>query len=173
MAPEHGLELPVLRGERLTLRPALDADVPALAALLAEPDVARWWGRYDAARVRAELAEIPSWAIDVDGRVGGWLHANEQADPDFRSVAFDVLVGERLRGGGYGREALRLAIRWLADARGHHRFTIDPAVENDRAIRAYEAVGFRRVGVLRRYERAPDGRWRDGLLMDLLIEELR
>ena len=57
--------------------------------------------------------------------------------------------------------------------RGHHRFTIDPAAANARAIRAYEAVGFRPVGVLRRYERGPDGRWRDGLLMDLLAVELR
>lgn len=160
--------LPVLRGERLALRPAAEADVPALVGLLAEPEVRAWWGVYDAERVRRELAEISTWAIEVDGVVSGWLHANEEAEPDFPSVAFDVLVGERLRGGGYGREALRVAIRWFADERGHHRFTIDPAVENARAIRAYEAVGFRRVGVLRKYERAPDGRWRDGLLMELV-----
>ncbi len=169
MPAERGLELPVLHGERLTLRPAVEADAAALTALLAEPEVACWWGRYDAARVRAELAQIPTWAIEVDGQVAGWLHANEEADPDFPSVAFDVLVGARLRGGGYGREALQVAIRWFAQARGHHRFTIDPAVENARAIRAYAAVGFRPVGVLRRYERAPNGRWRDGLLMELVL----
>lgn len=161
---------PVLHGERLALRPASEDDVPVLVALLAEPDVRVWWGIYDAARVRRELAEVATWAIEVDGGVGGWLHANEEAAPDYPSVAFDVLVGERLRGGGYGREALRLAIDWFARVRGHHRFTIDPAAENARAIRAYEAVGFRRVGVLRRYERAPDGRWRDGLLMELVVE---
>jgi aminoglycoside 6'-N-acetyltransferase len=33
-------------------------------------------------------------------------------------------------------------------------------------------MGFRRVGVLRRYERDPGGGWRDGLLLDLLAEEL-
>jgi aminoglycoside 6'-N-acetyltransferase len=163
------LDLPVLESERLTLRPAGEGDVDALAAILAEPDVRAWWGAYDAGRVRRELAEIPSWAIEVDGIVSGWLHANEEAEPDYPSVAFDVLVGERVRGGGYGREALRAAIRWFADERGHHRFTIDPAVENERAVRAYETVGFRRVGVLRRYERGPDGRWRDGLLMELVL----
>lgn len=166
-------DLPVLRAERLTLRPAVEADVPVLVGLLAEPDVCEWWGAYDAARVRRELAEVATWAIEVDEVVGGWVHANEEPEPDYPSVAFDVLVGERLRGGGYGREALRVAIRWFAEERGHHRFTIDPAVANERAIRAYEAVGFRRVGVLRRYERAPGGQWRDGLLMDLLAEELR
>jgi aminoglycoside 6'-N-acetyltransferase len=53
--------------------------------------------------------------------------------------------------------------------RGHHRFTIDPAAENARAIRAYASAGFEPVGVLRSYWRGPDGRWRDGLLMDLVV----
>ncbi len=36
-----------------------------------------------------------------------------------------------------------------------------------------DAVGYRPVGVLRRYERDVDGTgWHDGLLMDLLVEEL-
>ena len=48
----------------------------------------------------------------------------------------------------------------------------DPAAANHRAIRCYEKVGFRRVGVLRQYERGPDGRFHDGLLMDLLRPEL-
>ncbi|MGN6189830.1 MAG: GNAT family N-acetyltransferase [Conexibacter sp.] len=162
-------ELPVLTSERLTLRPAADDDVDALLALLLEPDVRAWWGLYDADRVRRELAEIPSWAIEVGGVILGWLHANEEPEPDYPSVAFDVLVGGRGRGSGYGREALRTAIAWFAGERGHHRFTIDPAVENERAIRAYEAVGFAPVGVLHRYERGPDGRWRDGLLMELIV----
>jgi aminoglycoside 6'-N-acetyltransferase len=34
-------------------------------------------------------------------------------------------------------------------------------------------VGFRRVGIMRKYERGPDGVWHDGLLMDMLREELR
>jgi aminoglycoside 6'-N-acetyltransferase len=57
--------------------------------------------------------------------------------------------------------------------RGHHRLTIDPAAANARAIRAYRAIGFRDVGVMRRYERGPDGEWRDALLMDMLAGELR
>lgn len=163
-------ELPLLEGERLTLRPARGEDADALVAILGEPEVQAWWGRYDAARVRSDLAELRSYVIAVDGTVGGWLHVHEEAEPDWPSVAFDVLVSERLRGGGYGREALRTAIGHFV-RQGHHRFTIDPSVDNARAIRAYEAVGFRRVGVLRRYERGPDGRWRDGLLMGLIVED--
>jgi aminoglycoside 6'-N-acetyltransferase len=62
--------------------------------------------------------------------------------------------------------------RWLFEVRGHHRIVIDPAAANARAIRAYSAVGFRPVGVMRAYERRPDGTWADGLLMDLLPDDL-
>ncbi len=41
------------------------------------------------------------------------------------------------------------------------------------AIRAYTKVGFRPVGITRRSERGPDGTWHDGLLMDLLADELQ
>jgi aminoglycoside 6'-N-acetyltransferase len=49
---------------------------------------------------------------------------------------------------------------------------IDPAVDNARAIRCYERVGFRRVGVMRRYERGGHGAWHDNLLLDLLADEI-
>jgi aminoglycoside 6'-N-acetyltransferase len=88
-------------------------------------------------------------------------------------VALDIGLGPEFQNRSLGSEALRTVVRWLIAERGHHRFTIDPAVANERAIRAYAAVGFRPVGVLRRYERGPEGAWEDGLLMDLLAEELR
>jgi aminoglycoside 6'-N-acetyltransferase len=160
--------LPELTGERVVLRPAGEDDVEAIAALLAEPDVARWWGAHDAERVRRELG---GFAIVVGGAVRGWLIFDEESDPDYRHVAFDIGLATDAQGQGYGPDALRLAIRHFAD-RGHHRFTIDPDLENERAIRAYEKVGFKPVGVMRSYGRVPDGRWRDHLLMDLLVDEL-
>jgi aminoglycoside 6'-N-acetyltransferase len=84
----------------------------------------------------------------------------------------DIFLTTTRQDQGLGRDAIRTLARYLIDERGHHRLSIDPAADNLRAIRAYEAVGFRRVGVLRRYERGPDGTWHDGVLMDLLAEEL-
>ena len=52
--------------------------------------------------------------------------------------------------------------RYLIQERGHHRLTIDPAADNAPAIRAYEKVGFRPVGVLRSYEQGPDPRGTTG-----------
>ena len=162
---------PVLRGERVVLRPVAEADLPRLAAILREPEVAAWWGEYDEGRARGELLEDPGWAIEVDGAVAGWLSATEETDPDYRHVGFDIFLATEAHGRGLGRETLALAVRHFAGL-GHHRFTIDPAAANARAIRAYAAVGFRPVGVMRAYERGRDGTWHDGLLMDLLAEEL-
>jgi aminoglycoside 6'-N-acetyltransferase len=150
--------LPTLQGERLVLRPATPDDAEAIAAILAEPDVAPWWGDYSVEEVLEELPD--SYAIVVDGAVAGWLQVHEETDPEYPSVAFDIGVTGALRGRGYGREALIVAIRHFV-ARGHHRFTIDPAAANARAIRAYAAVGFKPVGIRR-----------DGLLMDMLAREL-
>ena len=41
------------------------------------------------------------------------------------------------------------------------------------SLNAYNKVGFKPVGVMRQYERGPDGTFHDGLLMDLLANELR
>jgi len=132
--------------------------------------VAQWWGHNDLETVLEELRSQPSWAIVIDDGVAGWLQVNEETEPDYPSVAFDIALAPAVQGRGYGQEALRVAIAHYIE-RGHHRFSIDPSRANERAIRCYETVGFRPVGILRDYERAPDGTWRDGLLMDLVAAE--
>lgn len=97
----------------------------------------------------------------------------EEQLAEFRHASLDVAIATAHQSQGIGPEALRLAIVHLIEERGHHRFTIDPAAANERAIRAYAKLGFKPVGVMRRYERGNDGTWHDGLLMDLLADELQ
>jgi aminoglycoside 6'-N-acetyltransferase len=167
-------QLPVLSGERVTLRPVRDDDAAALLALLSEPSVAAWWQEWDAERVRAMMTdgEEPALAIEAGGELVGLLLLGEEDYPMYRHASLDIAIATAHQGRGLGPEALRLAIRHLIEERGHHRFTIDPAAANERAIRAYSRLGFKPVGVLRRYERHADGEWHDCLLMDLLADEL-
>ncbi|RLP86850.1 GNAT family N-acetyltransferase [Micromonospora sp. CV4] len=166
----------MLRGRAVTLRPATVADVPALAAIRAHPEVRRWWRGGDdlADSVRADLAddELTLYAIEHDGRVIGAIQFYTEPDPDYRHASLDIFLDPAVRGAGLGVDAIRTLARHLIEEYGHHRFTIDPAAANSAAIRAYAKVGFRPVGVLRRYERGADGRWHDGLLMDLLADDL-
>ena len=165
-----------IRGARLTLRPVVAADLDRLAAILVTPEVARWWPAYDRTRVEefvAEEKDVTVYAIDLDGRLVGLIQASEENEPEFRHASIDLFLDPSVHGQGLGPEAIRLAARDLIERRGHHRLTIDPAADNDRAIRSYAKVGFRPVGRLRSYQRFPDGSWRDGLLMEMLAEELR
>lgn len=169
------MNLPTLQGEQVTLRPLADEDLDALAEIIREPSVAEWWGESDEPeRLRHNLRmDGDAFVIEVDGELAGWLGFVEETEPEYRSVGLDISLSERFQGRGLGPAALRAVIRWFADHREHHRFTIDPSMQNDRAIRAYKSVGFKPVGTLRRAELGSDGTWHDGLLMDLLIEELR
>lgn len=171
-------DLPGLRTERLLLRPLRDDDLDELEQIVAGPGGAEWWGIVgDRQKLRSDLScddedDSAAFTIEIDGDVAGWLGVWEENEPGYRYAGLDIMLAPAVRGRGIGPEALRAAIRWLIDERGHHRITIDPARANERAIRAYESVGFRPVGVMRQYERDPAGGWRDGLLMDLLADEL-
>lgn len=166
--------LPTLEGDGFTLRQLKRADADAVLALLRQPGVARWWGAYDAVKLERDFFD-PAWAytylVMVEGDVAGVLQFHEVPDPDYRSAGIDVTLGDAYQDRGLGTAALRRLIRYLIDERGHHRMTIDPSVHNPRAIHVYEKVGFKPVGVMRRYERDSTGAWHDGLLMDLLAEE--
>lgn len=165
---------PILSRGPVTLRPLREEDLDPLVEMVAMPGVVEWWGTPDPPEREKEglVNEGRGLAIEVDGELAGWVSYDEELEPDYRHASLDISLLPAFHGHGHGPTALRLVAAWLIDERGHHRLTIDPACENTRAISAYEAVGFQPVGVLRRLERAPDGRWRDALLMDVLAEEL-
>ena len=166
-----------LVGRSIVVVPVGPEHVEALVRVLAEPSVARWWNE--------PPEEARRWLVDPDeGEIGfaildrrdraviGYIQVAEEDTPMYRHAGLDLFLTTSRQGQGIGPEAIRLVARWLIDERGHHRLTIDPAAANERAIRAYEKLGFKRVGIMRQYERGPDGTWHDGLLMDLLAGEL-
>jgi aminoglycoside 6'-N-acetyltransferase len=164
-----------LSGERAVLRSIREDDRPRLAEILAEPSVAQWWGTGGGARPVAELYDgdlASRLAIEVDGKVVGFIQYEEEDDVDYRHAGIDLFVERAYQGRGIGSDALRTLARHLFETRGHHRLTIDPALGNEHAIAVYGRVGFRPVGVMRLYERGIDGTWHDGLLMDMLTGEL-
>jgi aminoglycoside 6'-N-acetyltransferase len=170
-------DVPVLDGELVRLRPMVESDRRALEEVLADPTVVEWWDTRGPENSATELIAGERgwfvWAIDVDGRLAGSIQATEEADPDYHHAGIDIFMSAPFQGRGIGTDAVRTVARWLFEARGHHRLTIDPAAANARAIRTYEKVGFRPVGVMRQYERGVERTFHDGLLMDMLRGELR
>lgn len=164
-----------LHGARVTLRPASGADAEALAAVLAQPEVARWWPRYDHARVRDVLVEsndMTVYVITLDTRIIGSVQYVEEPARDYRHASLDLFLDYEEQGKGLATDAVRTLVRHLIYDRGHHRIAAYPATDNQRAIKTLSRVGFRSVGVMRRYERSADGTWQDCMLMDLLEDDL-
>ena len=166
---------PELHGRRVTLRPAVEADVPVLAAIRATPEVrARWRGGDDLdSEIIEAMTELGDnyLAVVLDGRVAGAIQWAAEDDPEYRHASMDIFLHPSVHGRGIGEDAVRTLAVHLVDDEDFHRLVIDPAADNAAAIRCYEKVGFRPVGIMRQYERGEDG-WHDGLLMDLLAAEL-
>lgn len=160
-----------LLAARVRLRPLASGDEAELLRIHRTPEVARWWDVPDE-RFPWDEPESTRWTIEVGGAIAGLIQCWEEPEPKYRHAGIDLFVDPALHGRGVGSEAVRQVVCMLIDERGHHRITIDPAVDNAAAIRAYEKVGFSRVGVMRQAERDTDGAgWHDALLMELLAGE--
>ena len=158
-----------LRGDRVRLRPIDPADTPALRAILATPEVARWWPPHEAAFPFGDEPDATRFAVVIDGEVAGLVQYSEEPEPDYRHAEIDIFLGPRHHGRGLGTETIQVLACHLIEERGHHRLTICPAAENAVAIRCYEKAGFRRVGVTRSSWRDhARGEWRDELFMELV-----
>lgn len=158
-----------LFSERLKLHEAKLADLPALREIIQKPGTAEWWGEFEGSEDDDEL--LDGWTIRLGDTIIGWIAAHEEKAAKYPFVALDIMIDPDFHGNGYGPEALRAVIDHFV-GHGHHRFTIDPSADNARAIRAYEKTGFKPIGIARRYEQLRPGEWSDGLLMDLLVEDL-
>jgi len=126
------------------------------------------------AAVAEDLAEegTETFVIEHEGRIAGAIQWRAEDEPDYRHAGIDIYLDPALHRRGLGTDAVRTLARHLIADQGHHRLVIDPAADNEAAIRCYSKVGFRPVGVMRQYERGLDGTWHDGLLMDMLADEL-
>jgi aminoglycoside 6'-N-acetyltransferase len=140
----------ILRGERLVLRSVAPADAPRLVEIAAKPEVGRWWRDVTADDMQ-ELVDgedgVVGLAVELVGELIGMIQYREEPDPDYRHAGIDLFLTTSQHAKGLGREAVPLH---LVDDLGHYRITIDPPAANERAIRAYGAVGFRPLGVMHR-----------------------
>lgn len=165
----------------LTIRPLAPADAPLLTRWLSDPRVLAFYeGRdnpHDAARVQAVFYdtlpenEVPC-LVEWEGRPIGYLQfyrhdAEALADFGLEEGAFgmDQFIGEPdCWNRGIGSRMLRLMLPYLFECEGATRVTVDPLIENARAIRAYEKCGFVKRKRLPAYE-THEGKLCDAWLM--------
>jgi RimJ/RimL family protein N-acetyltransferase len=165
----------------VSLRPATRDDVPFLAGLAADPDVAPFLAVSRAstpeaiaervARSESEPDDFGVLVIEVDGAPAGtvtWELVNRRS----RIASVSALaIDPSRRGRGVGVVAARALQRHLFGERGLHRLQMEVYGFNERALRYAERAGWVREGVRRRaYWR--DGAWVDGVLFGIVEEDL-
>jgi aminoglycoside 6'-N-acetyltransferase len=136
----------VIRGEWTSLRPASDDDLDQLVGWLGDPEVYRWWegrplSRDEVAGVYTgrRRPEVEPFIIEADGVPVGYLQVWQGTET---SGGIDLFLVPEARGRGLGPDAARAAASFLLDHRGWSEVTVDPVVDNLRAIRAFERAGF-------------------------------
>lgn len=145
-------------GGGLSLSALTRGDLPAIAEMLRDPDVAAWYGEdHDAAL--AEIAGhiddaiVSPFLVSLEGVPHGYLQAyHANSEPFWQSFGvpeqtygLDMFLGAA-RGMGLGRRMCRAMIDYLFSLPDVMRVQIDPDHENPRAIAAYRGAGFREVG---------------------------
>lgn len=163
-----------IEGKNIKLRPMTQADVEPFWKMINEPSVRKWWGNETRQDMQDLLTDkdVEVWAIEKAGQVVGMIQSYEELTADYKHAGMDISLVSEAQGRGYGGEALRLVAKYLF-GKGHHRIVIDPDFDNEHAVKAYAKVGFKPVGIMRQYSRNVGKQgWHDGLLMDMLKDEL-
>lgn len=176
----------MLKGERVTLRGIRREDLVRLCEFNNDPEVEIAGGGdppipQSLERLEAEYDENlkkgardgTNFAIEADGKFIG--QCGLYGFDDFRGVAhrcdLGIAIGDKeYWGRGYGREAVGLLIDYAFNHWNLQRVGLQVMAINERAMRAYRAVGFVEEGRLRRHAWS-NGRFVDSVCMSILREE--
>ena len=164
--------MPADRHATISIEPMTAADWPEVRRIYTEgiatgdatlereaPD----WSHFD----RSHPAECRLVArSSADGVVGWTALGGYSARTVYAGVAWEsVYVAEGARGTGVGRSLLEALIPASEEA-GYWTLLAGVLAENRGSLALHQRVGFRRIGVQRRFGQDSLGRWRDVVLLE-------
>lgn len=141
---------------RIVLRSATDRDWSKIRGWLALPEIERWWGPTAASEAEVIMALGSAHAIarliEVDGLPVGYCHAIDASvwgselpsDLPPGTWDLDIFIGNAAyRGRSVGVEALKLLRDEVFSTTLAVAVSVFTSIENERAVRAFEKIGFR------------------------------
>lgn len=178
------MKLPVIKGEKVILRPLSLRDAQRFCTWLADPDVTVFLQNHGNPPTLAEEREwirkqqrskdSVQFAIDdqVSGEHIGICSLLKITNLDKRAE-FGIFIGnKRFWGQGYGTEATWLLCNFGFRKLKLHRIYLRYIAYNFRGEKAYARVGFKKEGILRQHYYR-NGNYHDGIIMGLLKNELK
>jgi RimJ/RimL family protein N-acetyltransferase len=171
---------PPLDGELVRLRAREEEDLPRINELFNDPDVLyflsgvtfpqsvagtrQWW------ETTRSAPDTQQFTIEIPGELVG-VCGLEGIEPRSRWARLGIWIGRPYWDRGYGTDAVRTLCRFGFREMNLQRIELLVHESNPRGRRAYEKVGFKEEGRLRRAHFV-DGRYIDVISMGLLAEEL-
>jgi RimJ/RimL family protein N-acetyltransferase len=167
---------PLFRGKRVRLAAPAPEDAQHFARWNEDSDFMR---QMDTDYVRPRTVQDQEEMIKSMRSGENTMHFHIRTLDDDRLLGFVVIhsiewnnqtglisigIGDpEYRGKGYGSEAMRLAMHYAFNELNLYRLGLDVIANNERAVRAYEKLGFRHEGAMRQSV------YRDGVRVDRLI----
>ena len=172
----------MLNGQIITIRPIEEDDIDTMYQWYNDQEVNLWSS--GAWPINTLLSKDQLSAKFLDGSPDNYRYAILAEDKlligtigfkehniPARSATLFIVIGDKTHWNkGYGTDALITFVRFLFTQWNFHRISLDTWDGNNRAIRAYEKVGFKIEGC-QREARFVLGNYHDAILMGLLREE--
>ena len=174
-------ELPVINGEKLSLRPITDADTADIVRWRNDPEVWKYFLFREPftpemhrawLKNKVETGKVIQYIIveRESGQSVGSVYFRD-VDEKNESAEYGIFIGETwARGRGLGTETARLFTAFGLDVLRLHRISLKVLGDNAVAQRSYEKAGFQTEGVFRDYVKL-DGKFTDVVFMARLAEE--
>src|SRR5438093_17248 len=170
---------PLLRGDKVTLRPAREDDAEHFVRWFADMEVTRFLARRMAITLEQErefLKKIGEskndvwWVIEAEGKAIGatgihginWINAH--------ATTGTVIGDKSCWRKGYGSESMALRTEYAFRHLNLHKLKSSAIMDNEPSKRALQKAGYRQVGI-EREESWRDGRWRDHWLCEVLRDD--
>lgn len=181
--PTMGARSRFLLGERIYLRPLEQGDLHLTQKWANDPEIRRLTGEVmpmSEAAAAEFLEKVHTdrdrvWfmiALRANDRVIGEAGLLRMFNP-WRTTDLSLIIGEQdTWGKGYGTEAILLLLDYAFGCLNFHRVSVGVVGFNERALRFYEKVGFKREGIQRDgYYYAHE--YHDFVMMSILEDEFR
>jgi len=164
----------ILETERLSLRPLMLADSPAIFAIMSDAEAMRFWDcaafkdpETVAEIVAAQIAEVDAgralyWAVCLDGAAIGSCDLSE-IDHRHSRAEIGFLFARPYWGNGFAQEAVRAIAAYAFGTLGLARLWARIHARNEAARRLLSRLGFSYEGTLRGHV------IREGVARDCLI----
>ena len=170
-----------LEGEKIYLAPMMVEDAKIFCKWLNDNSVTDGLNKTkDVTTIENEIEYLENvnkkgeYAFSIvkkeDDTLIGSCSINEIDFPN-RAGTVGILIGdEENRGKGYGTDTLKTLLNYGFNELCLHNIQLGVYSFNERAIACYKKVGFKEVG-RNREVRFHNGKWYDGILMDILDRE--